>query len=71
MPFRVEGQDEGIDLMNLFFIDPLTPDIPAGVHQNIVHPFGGEKVHWTFSFFRLTSRRVREQLWQSLSGVPV
>jgi len=20
----------------------------------VAHPFGGEKVHWTFSFFRLT-----------------
>ena len=24
---------------------------------NRLRPFGGEQVHWTFSYFRLTSRR--------------
>jgi len=30
-----------------------------GAHQNHVRPFGGEKVHRTFSCFRLTSRKGR------------
>jgi hypothetical protein len=29
---------------------------PPGVRGNPAHPFGGEKVHWTFSCFRLTPR---------------
>jgi hypothetical protein len=40
-------------------IYPLAPLIPAGAHHNMVHPFGGEKVHWTFSLSPLTSRRER------------
>jgi len=31
--------------------------VPAGAHMNRVRPFGGEKVHWTFSYFRLTPRK--------------
>ena len=27
---------------------PLTPAIPAGVHEKHVHPFGGTNVQWTF-----------------------
>ncbi|MEX2163172.1 MAG: hypothetical protein WD823_02860 [Sulfuricaulis sp.] len=38
----------------------LTPAIPAGAHKNHMRPFGGEKVHRTFSCFRLTSQRERE-----------
>ena len=38
---------------------PLTPIVPAGAQKNRLRPFGGEKVHWTFSCFRLTSRRER------------
>ena len=29
--------------------------------ENRLRPFGGEKVHWTFCCFRLTSRREREK----------
>ena len=48
--------------MRYFIIDPLTPIIPAGAHKNNVRPFGGEKVHKTFSGFHLTSRREREYM---------
>ena len=30
------------------------------VHQNPVHPLGGEKVHWTFSGFHLAPEGERE-----------
>jgi hypothetical protein len=43
----------------VIFIYPLAPVIPAGAHQTTVRPFDGEKVHWTFSVSRLTSRRAR------------
>jgi len=33
--------------------------MPAGVHD-YMHPFGGEKVHWTFSLFHLTPLKGRE-----------
>jgi hypothetical protein len=53
MPLRVK--DRMRDLYKLVFFDPLTPVIPAGAHQTTVRPFGGEKVHRTFSVSRLTS----------------
>ena len=33
-----------------------SPLLPARAQKNRLRPFGGEKVHWTFSCFRLTSR---------------
>ena len=34
-----------------------SPLLPARAQKNRLRPFSGEKVHWTFSCFRLTSRR--------------
>ncbi|MBI5782460.1 MAG: endonuclease domain-containing protein [Gammaproteobacteria bacterium] len=35
-----------------------TPTLfPPGAHENHVRPLGGEKVHWTFSNFRLSPRK--------------
>ena len=51
-------QDEG-DIFTMNCKIPLIPDVPAGAQQNRLRPFGGEKVHRTFSGFRLTSRRER------------
>ena len=41
-------------------MNTLTPVIPAGAQMNHLRPLGGEKVHWTFSCFRLSSRWKRE-----------
>jgi len=38
--------------------NPSPPSFPPGV-RNASHPFGGEKVHWTFSVFRLTPLKGR------------
>jgi hypothetical protein len=56
-----EGQDEAV-LKNNGSPDmnALTPVVPAWAQKNHLCPFGGEKVHRTFSCFRLTSRRERE-----------
>ena len=43
-----------------------SPFVPAGAHELHVHPFGGEKVHWTFSCFRLTSREGRGEVGRRL-----
>ena len=39
------------------FMPRPSPLLPARAQKNRPRPFGGEKVHWTFSCFRLTSRR--------------
>ena len=48
-------------------MNTLTPVVPAGAQKNRLRPLGGEKVHWTFSCFRLSSRRGRE-FFNSLLG---
>ena len=37
----------------------LTPVVPTRVQKNHLRPFGGEKVHWPFSCFRLSSHGER------------
>src|SRR3989344_7192838 len=46
--------------------NPPSPPVPAGAHERHVRPFGGEKVHWTFSSFRLTSREGRGEVGENL-----
>jgi len=41
-------------------MNTLTPVVPARAQKNHLRPLGGEKVHQTFSCFRLTSHRERE-----------
>ncbi|OGI50256.1 MAG: hypothetical protein A3E57_05900 [Candidatus Muproteobacteria bacterium RIFCSPHIGHO2_12_FULL_60_33] len=36
---------------------------PPGVHENHVHPLGGEKIHQTFSCFRLAPSREGEDFY--------
>ena len=38
-------------------MNTLTPVVPAGAQKNRLRPLGGEKVHWTFSGFRLSPRK--------------
>ena len=41
--------------LHLGMPDPIVDPhlFPPGAHENHVRPLGGEKVHWTFSCFRL------------------
>ena len=46
-------------LGNILISLTLTPALPTWAQKNRLRPFGGRKVHRTFLYFRLTSRRER------------